>query len=826
MTGWNQGAGIRALAGDFKYALRRMLRAPGFTAVAVASLALGIGANTAIFSLVNAVLLTGKPYQNPEELVEIYTTADGIPYGVFSYPDFRDLREATTEVFAGISAAEFAFVQTDVVGGVKVITAELVSGNFFEVSGVRPHLGRLFTGTDDVAPGAHWVAVLGYGYWESMFGADPGVVGTDIRLNGRLYEVIGVTQPEYQGDMRVLTPDLYAPMMMANELNPSSTDQFEARDSHSIFVRARLNEGVGLPRVEAALERTASDLRAEYPGSWTPDESFLLIPTEDVIIFPAVDKVLVPALSVLMGVVGLVLLIACANLASFLLARATDRRKEIAIRLALGARRSILVRQLMAETTLLGLLGGGAGVLLANLGLNALLTADLPLPLPITLDLAPDGTVLLFTLGVSILAGILFGLAPALQATNPDVAPTLKDEGTGGGRPKKLTLRNALVAGQVAASLVLLVGAGLFLRSLRASQSIDPGFGMEPAAILTIDTPLTRYESRAEAQLFTEALMETIGTLPGVTAVGSIDRMQLDPLNSQEFGFNIDGIDPPPGRMGQSVARASITPGLFEAVGMELLRGRDFSELDRADGVPVAIVNQTFVDRFWPEGNGVGEMLRSGDREIQIVGVVRDSKVGSLSEGPTAQIFLPVGQRFSSSWNIIARTTGEPTRLLRSMFEAGRALDPELMVFQMKTMERLLDVRLLPARLSAVLSIAFGVLAATLACLGLYGVVSFAVASKTREVGIRMSLGADRSSVVSLMLRQGLGMVVVGGILGLIMAGLLAGVLSQFLFGVDPLDPIAFTAAPGLLVFVSILAAWIPARRASRIDPVRALRAD
>jgi len=828
MTGLREMTRVGALLADFKYALRRMLRAPGFTAVAIASLALGIGANTAVFSFVNAVLLVDKPFTDTEELVELYTTAEGMPYGVFSYADFRDLRDGSTDVFTGVSAARFAFVQTDIDAGVEMLSAQLVSGNYFELSGIRAHVGRLFTDEDDVDPGGHWVTVLSYGYWERAFASDPGVIGTEVRLNGRLYEVLGVTEPKYQGDLRILVPEVYAPIMMLGELNPTPTDELESRTSHSFFVRGRMRTGVGLPQVETALERISEDLRGDYPSLWSQDSSFHMIPTDEVILFPAIDKVLVPALTVLMGVVGLVLLIACANLASFLLARATDRRKEIAIRLALGAKRSALVRQLLAETTLLGVLGGGTGIVLASAGLKGLVNADLPLPIPITLDLAPDATVLLFTLGVSIVAGMLFGLAPAIQATNPDVAPTLKDEGTGGGRPRKLTLRNALVVGQVAASLVLLVGAGLFLRSLRASQSIDPGFGEDPAAIMNVIVPLTRYESQGEAVLFTESLLESIGRLPGVTAVGSISRMQLDPLNTQSHTFNIDGVEPPPGRTAHRVDRAGVTPGLFEAIGMDLLRGRNFSEIDAAGSAPVAIVNETFVNRFWPGEDGVGKLFRteSAESETQIVGVVTDSNVRSLSESPTPQIFVPASQNFSTFLNIVAKTTGDPTQLLRSMFEAGRTLDPQLIVFEMKTMERLLDMRLLPARLSAIISIAFGILAATLACLGLYGVVSFAVASKTREVGIRMSLGADRSSVVSLLLKQGLGMVVVGGIVGLVLAALASRVLSQFLFGVDPLDPVAFLSATGLLALVALLSAWIPARRASKVNPVRALHSD
>ena len=812
---------------DARYAVRKMARSPGFTIVAIVSLALGIGANTAIFSVVNEVLLGSKPFEDTEQLLEVYGASSDFPYGALSYPTYLDLRDGTTDVFTGVSAARLALVQTDTDAGVELFPAELVTGNYFTLAGIGAHIGRTILPEDDVSPGAHPVIVLGYEYWESAYGADPGAVGQEIRLNGRAYTIIGVVSPEYKGNFRGLVPAVFAPNMMVNDLVPAEVNQLEERTWSSYFGRARIQPGATMAQAEAAFERVSTDIGSQHPTEWSVGRGFAAVPTADVIMHPSVDRLLVPAVGLLMGVVGLVLLIACANLASFLLARATDRRKEIAVRLAMGAGRATLVRQLITETVILSLMGGLAGLGVAHGARTWLLNADLPLPLPITMELALDTRVLLFTLGVSVAAGLLFGLAPAAQATNPALASTLRDEGTGGGGRKRLTLRNALVVGQVAASLVLLVGAGLFVRSLQATQSVDPGFAYEPTAMLSIGLPTTRY-TREEGEVYVQTLLDRARQMPGVTEAGVITRLQLDPLNTTTTGINVDGYEPPTGRSSFSVDDAGIVPGTLDAMGIELLQGRDFDVSDTSDGLPVAIINQALADRFWPDGDAVGHVFLNGDEmtEVLVVGVARTTKVRNLGESPRPQVYRPFSQDYSAFLTVVAQTTGDAENTALRLFAAARDIDPETMAFDYKSLERHLAVRLLPARLSVVLSGIFAALALALACIGLYGVVSYSVAQKTREVGIRMSLGAEAGSMVRMLMKQGLGLVAMGGVVGLVGAVLFARLLSSFLFGVDAMDPLTFTVVPMTLAAVALLAAYVPARRASRVDPVRALKAE
>ena len=812
---------------DARYAIRKMARSPGFTLVAIVSLALGIGANTAIFSVVNELLLSPQPFTDADELLEIYGGSDDFPYGALSNPTFRDLKDGTTDVFAAMSASRLSLIQTDTDAGVQLAPAEVVTGNYFTLSGIGAHVGRTLLPEDDVSPGAHPVVVLGYEYWESAYGADPGAVGQEIRLNGRSFSIIGVVSPEYKGHFRGLVPAVYASNMMVNDLVPAEVDQLEARTWQSYFGRARLKPGATLAQAEAALERVSLDIRVEHPTDWTVDRGFVAVPTADVIMHPSVDQVLAPAVGLLMGVVGLVLLIACANLASFLLARATDRRKEIAVRLAMGAGRVTLVRQLITETVILSLAGGLAGLGVAYGARTWLLNADLPLPLPLIMDLALDTRVLLFTLGVSLAVGLLFGLAPATQATNPAVASTLRDEGTGGGVRKRLTLRNALVVGQVAASLVLLVGAGLFVRSLQASQSVDPGFAYEPTAMMSIGLPTTRF-SQEEGEAFAQTLMDRARQIRGVTEVGMITRLHLDPLNTTSTGINVEGFEPAPGQSAFGVDDTAVSPGTLSAMGIELVQGRDFDVTDTSDGQRVAIINQTMADQFWPDGDAVGRVFLEGDEleEVVVVGVARAAKVRSLGESPRPQIYWPLSQDYSAFLTMVAKTTADAQSVALQLFATAREIDPETMAFDYKTLERHLAVRLLPARLSVFLSGIFAALAMALACIGLYGVVSYSVAQKTREVGIRLSLGAEAGSVVRMLMKQGLGLVAVGGVVGLVGAALFARLLSSFLFGVDAMDPVAFTVVPLVLAGVALLAAYVPARRASRIDPVRALKAE
>jgi len=810
---------------NLRYALRRLAKSPLFTLVAILSLALGIGANTAIFSLVNAIILPDLPLEDVETLVDVYESQEEFSHSTLSYPDYRDVVEGTEGVFTGVNASVLTLIQADTETGVEAFPGESVTGNYFSLLGVKPVVGRFFTPEDDVAPGAHPVVVLGHGFWQRRFGGDPGVVGTEIRLGGRPYTIIGVAPEAYTGVLRGMVPEAFVPIMMYDELMGEDGSILESRGALNLFVKARLAPGVTRVQAEGVMDRISETLKEEYPESWTPEKSFVLEPTEDVIMNPMVDRVLVPAAGMIMAVVGLVLLIACANLASFLLARAADRRKEIAIRLALGARRRTLVGQLLTETLVLSGLGGLLGIGLSVWVLEALVRADLPLPFPITLDLSLDGTVLAFSIGISLAAGILFGLAPAIQGTNPEVAPTLRDESAGGGMGRSASLRNLLVMGQVAVSVVLLASAGLFLRSLAVSTTVDPGFGTDPAGILQIVVPATRY-TEEEGRAFTERLVERLRARPDVQAAGLIDNLLLNNVTIQTVHVEVDGVEPPPGQDYFSVDNAVIDGGFLEAAGVTLLAGRNIDEDDLEGTEAVALVNETFARRFFPDGDPVGRTIRIRDSETLVVGMTRDTRVRNIGEDPRPFIFRSYRQVYSTFVNIVARTSGDAGSLALEMMAAAREMDPEIMVVDSRTMERHLAVQLLPRRLGAMVVAAFAILALILASIGLYGVVSYAVARRSREVGIRLSLGAEPRSVVRMLTGGGMRLVAMGGVVGLVLSALLARLLSSLLYGISVLDPLTFLGVPVVLGMVAFLAAWLPARRASRVNPVVALKSD
>jgi predicted permease len=819
---------LHQIGKNVQYAVRRLAQRPGFTLVAVLSLALGIGANSAIFSLVNAVLLRDVPLEKPEELVEIYISSPEFEYNVFSNPDYRDLVEGTKDVFSEVSGTKLTLTQTDGESGVEIHPAEMVTGNYFPTLGIEAELGRTILPEDDVAPGAHPVVMLGHGHWLKSFGGDPGVIGRETRIGGRPYTIIGVAPADYEGHFRGLAPAFFLPRMMLNEVSPAHYDQLEARGDHGTFVKGRLRPGVTLARAQTAADAVAERLRESAIEDWDPQARFLFVPTSDVILYPPFDRFVRAAAWLLMVVVGLVLLMACVNLASFLLARAIDRRKEVALRIALGASRGRLVGQLLTETLLLAFCGGIAGVALGQGLLAVLLGADLPLPLPLTLDLSLDATVLGFSLLLSALAGLLLGLAPALQTTNPNVSVTIKDETAGVGRSGGFTLRNALVVIQVATSMILLVGAGLFLRSFQRIQTVDPGFGREPSAILTVMLPGTRY-SDEEGTRFEKRLEERLLQVPGVTAVGVTSNLHLNTLNTQNMDVNVDGIEPPEGRDSHMVDRATVSAGFFGAAGVRILRGRNFEENDLPDSPPVAIVNQAFVEKFWPGQDALGRMIRrpdEGDEDLMVVGVAATAKIRSLGEAPRPFVYVPFSQRYTSFLTVVVKTAADPERTAIDVLAAARELDPQLWVWESKTMARHLGIVLLPARLSALLLSAFAAVALALASIGLYGIVSYSVSQRSREVGIRMSLGADGGSVVGMLLGSGLKLVGVGAAAGILASFAATPVLASLLFGIRPTDVVSFVGMPLLLIAIATLSAYIPARRASRVDPVRALRAE
>ena len=826
----NLGDAMDGMWMNVRYAVRRLLRSPLFTLVAILSLALGIGANTAIFSVVNAVVLRDLPYTDPSTLVDVYQSMQGFSHSPLSYPDEQDVARDAAGVFSAVGGSQLALLPAATDDGVEMLPAEGVTGTYFPMTGVRPAVGRLLGAQDDVAKGAHPVVVLGWGYWQRRYGGDPGVVGRTIRLAGQEYTIVGVVQKEYTGQIRGIGPEVYFPILMYEALQQGQ-GVLDGRGNHGFFTKARLAPGVTLEQARAALAGLTASYKERYPDAWGVIERFALVPTADVIMNPMIDRVLVPAIATVMAVVGLVLLIACANLASFLLARAADRRREIAVRMALGARRRSLVVQLLTETTLLSLLGGAAGVLLAGWSLRALMAADLPLPFPITLDLSVDARVLAFTAGVSLAAGVLFGLAPALQSTKQDVSTTLRDESAGGGRARGTSLRNTLVVAQVAVCVVLLTSAGLFLRSLEASTRVDPGFGHDPAGILTIGLSEDRYSDEA-LRAFLAELEGRVAALPGVRAVGLTGNLHLNTLSTSFARVNVDGVEPPAGQPYHQVDYATIDEGFLDAVGIPLLVGRDFAPTDEPDGDEVVIVNEAFARRFFPDasggglGNALGKVVHLSASDARVVGVVATAKIRQLGEEPRPFLYRNQRQKPARGVTLVARSSADADRVARDMLRTVRAMDPEVLVAQTTTMERHLAIMLLPRRLGALVVAGFAFLALALASIGLYGLVSYAVARRAREVGIRLSLGADARAVVWMLAGGGMRLVALGGVIGLAASAALAQLLSRLLFGVPALDPVTFAGVPLVLGFVALLAAWIPARRASRVDPAEALRAE
>lgn len=808
---------------DLTYAIRRLRSRVGFTLIAVISLGLGIGVNTAAFSLIDAVMLRKTPIAHPERVAELSFADHDQAAGALSYPDLRDLRDQAGGVFSQISIASFGVFPHDVGDHVETLTGELVNGDYFPLIGLPAVVGRLLGPEDDVAGGGHPVAVLGYDYWMSAFNGDRNVVGREIRLSGRPLTIIGVAPKTIAGLLPGLVPSIYAPVQMINQLEPGITDQLMGRDDRTYFATVRLAAGQSFAAATTVVDRFTADMRRRYPDQWTAGAGVRVIPLSDIAVSPLVDHIVVPAATALMVVVGLVLIIACANLASFLLAQARDRRREIAVRLAIGASRRALVRQLLVESLVIALAGGVLGVGLSMAGLHALLHADLPVPLPIDLDVGLDARVLVFALGASVVAGVLFGLVPALQATRPGVVETIKNENAGAESGRRLSMRSGLVVAQTAASLVLLVTAALFLRSFAAQSKVDPGFGSAPGSIVWMALPTDRYPADRRPQMVAEIERRVRG-LGDVSGAGVIADMLLNSLGNRSARVNVDGVQPPSGSTGFDIDFTTADSGFFDAAGLRLVSGRLFNSSDTPARDHVAIIDQAMAGTFWPGGDAVGRTFRADSVTYHVIGVVATTKVRSLGEAPRPFIFGAFAQADQSTFHVVARVHGDAALATTRIVATLRELDPSFMIIQAKTMQQHLAVMLLPARLGAVAFALFAGLALLLAMIGVYGVVRYAVARRGREVAIRLAIGAQPESVVRLLMRDGVILVGVGAVIGLVLAVAAGLGLRSLLFGVGAFDPVAFVCAPALLVGIGALAAFLPARRASRIDPARAFR--
>jgi putative ABC transport system permease protein len=802
---------------DLRYGARMLLRNPGFSFVAIVTLSLGIGANTAIFSLVNAVLLQPLPYRDPARIVRIggANLRTGKDMGSFSPQDFYDWKARNT-VFESIAAYDGWSPSLTGEGEPEKIEAGRVSASFFSILRAQPTIGRAFLPHEEER-GNHMVVVLSHRLWQRRFGADPAIVGKQISLSALSYTVIGVMParfefPRLTGAM-LNEPELWAPF--APDLNDWT------RSSRAVDAGiARLKPHATLDEAEAEMKAIAGQLEQQYPETNAGAGVSIASLHESL-----VGKSRA-ALLIFLAAVALVLLIACANVANLLLARASVRQKEIAIRTALGAGRARVIRQLLTESILLAALGGALGLLLA-LWSTDLLVAGASGVLPHLGAIKMDGLVLGFTFLVSLMTGIAFGVTPALQASKPDLNEMLKEGGrTSGASVGNRRARNLLVIAEVAVSLVLLVGAGLLIKSFLRLQEVKPGFDPERVLAMEMFLPGAKYPEEYQHIAFFEQVLTRTQALPGVEAAGVVSVLPIGE-NYDRFGFTVEGEPPLPPGEGPSADRYMVSSGYLRAMGIPLLGGRQFNEQDGTNAPPVVIVNENFARHYWPNQSAVGKRIRTGDETNpwrEVVGVVADVKQYGLDTPSTLQIYLPHGQSPSQQMVMVVKTKGDPESQVASVRNEVWAVDKDQPVYNIRTMEQLLSKSMAQRRFNMLLVGIFASVALVLAAIGLYGVMAYSVTQRTHEIGIRMALGAQAKDVLKMVVGQGMMLALLGVVVGLTAAFALTRVMSSLLFNVSATDPTTFIGVSLLLSLVALMACYIPARKATRVDPMVALR--
>ena len=808
---------------DLRYGARMLLKNPVFAAISVVTLALGIGANTAIFSLLDALMLKPLPgVVAPEQLVWIGRTYDGRGFDGSSYANYRDHRDQNTTL-AGLAVESRQQFHLGTDKTAERVSGALVSGNYFDVLGVKAAAGRLLQPSESEVEGANPVAVISERLWRRLFGAEQSVIGQTISLNSHPYTIVGVVAGFKGTSSLGEKTDVWIPVTMWRHGNPwmasIGADWLNSRSSTFLDWFGRLKPGVTVAQAQADLSGIAQRLAETYPETngktgvkvvagigLTPDDR------GEVAVFTGIQ----------MGVVALVLLIACANIAGLLLARTAGRQKEIGIRLALGAGRWRIVRQLLTESTMLSLVGGAMGAVIA-LWLNDWLHAVLPDQFNgqnMEIEFALDARVLGFTLGLSLLTGILFGLAPALQVSKPDLIRVLKDARRSFGRGNRARLRNALVVGQIALSLVLLVSAGLCVRTLRNARAIDVGFKYENLLTAKVDLGRQGY-SEEQGRTFYSQLLERAASLPGVE---SASLALTVPLKGGSYGTSI-ALD---NQKDINIRYNIVTPSYPDTMGIPLLLGRGIAKRDIDHAPRVAVINETFASRAWPNENPVGQHFKWKDGKaefpIEVIGVVRDTKAANLFQNTSYMAYLPLAQKYDGGMTLHLRTSTKPEQLVAAVQREISALDKSLPIYSVKTLEQYLGAALFQQRIQATLISAFGLLALLLASIGLYGVLSYSVTQRTQEVGIRMALGAQRLDVLRLIIGQGLKLVALGLVLGLACSLAFTRVLRSLLYGVSATDPLTFAVTAVLLTVVALLACYLPARRATKMEPTVALR--
>lgn len=803
---------------DLRYGMRMLIKNFGFTVVAVLSLALGTGANTAIFSLVNTLMLRPLPIEKPEQLVSLNNAAEKRMFPTFSYPNYKDFRDRN-DVFSGLIAYRYAPLSLSYDGVNERVWGYLVTGNYFEVLGVNAALGRVIATDDDRSPGAHPVTVVSYKYWQQRFGGEPDIIGRDVIVNGRSYTIIGVAPRGFYGTEIISAPEMWFPMAMQGQVEVGS-NWLDNREAENIFVQGRLKPNVSVAHAQAALNSITLELEREFPSLNEGKRVSLSSPG---VMGGTMRGPVIGFIGLLMVMVGLVLLLACTNLANLLLARATERRREIAVRLAVGASRLRLIRQLLTESLLLAFGGGLLGLLLASWLVKLAVAIKLPINVPLVIDLQIDYRVLIFTGVLSVVTGVLFGLLPALQATKTDLVSALKDEVSFGSQ-RRSWLKSGLIVFQVALSLVLLIGGGLMLRALQQAQTIKLGFNPQNAVEVSFDLRLQGYDN-AQGKEFQKRLLERVRALPGAQSAGIADLIPVD-LHFSRTSIFIEGQPLERAENAPLAMNNRVSPGYFQAMDTRLILGRDFTEQDDEKAVRVAIINETFARRFWPGEDPLGKRFSMGEPDApkrQVIGVAEDGKYAGLNEDPKPFVYRSIWQNFSGATTVIIRTEADSQQLLAAVRREVQQLDSHLPVSSSTLIGRM-GMPLLPARIAASVLGSFGLLALALAAIGIYGVMSYAVSKRTHEIGIRMALGAQKTDVLRLVMGRGIMLTLIGLAIGLTTALMLTRLIKSWLFGVSAIDPATFAVASLMLAAAALLACYLPARRATKVDPMIALR--
>jgi putative ABC transport system permease protein len=814
---------MNKLLNDITYSFRMMTKNLGLTLIIILSIGVGAGLNTTIFSVLNAMLLRPVPgVENPGRLVEVYTSySGGMNFGAVSYPDYKDWRDRNS-VFDGLLAQSLGLVNLNRNGENQIVSGAIVSGNYFSVLGANAYVGRTFSAEEaNDTPGSQPVVVLGYRLWQQYFGGASDIVGKTITVNARNFVVVGVAPKDFTGAEFGLAVDIWTPISMQSVFLPGR-DRLQARGMHWLNVIGRLKPGITQLQARERMKPVAAKLSQEFPAT-NQNTDINIVPMGD---GPTgLRSFLLPVLTLLMVVVFLILLLACFNVANLLLSQASSREGEVALRLALGASQKDILRLMMTHSILLSCVAGAFALMLSYVGVTLIGLFKPPVQVPLFLGLVLDARVIVFSVGLSLFTGVLFGILPAIRASRLNLLATLRSDGFFHAY-RRSRLKNSLVVLQIAISLFLLAGAGLVLRSLQAVHKIDIGFRADRLALASVDAGFAGYDSTRGIQLY-QNLIDRVGSISGVRSVSIAQAVPMELGQDQQQGIFIEGRETPNHRP-YIVDFNIVGPEYFRTMEIPLISGRDFTREDKADSPGVVIVNEAFAKRFWPNENPIGKRISTGGRDqqswLQVIGVAKNSKYYSISEKTFSYFYIPFLQRYQPGMTFFVNVSADPSSYISSIRRELQGLDHNLPVFHERTMHDQLELSLMLLRIAADFLTAFGILALLLGCTGLYGLMAYSTAKRKPEIAVRMALGAQHTHVVQLILKEAMTLTLIGSAIGLIMTFIVGRLLSTFLYGVSATDPFTIAIVSMILVGIALIASFIPAWRATRVHPMQSLR--